>query len=213
MHASGDAYAFEREWPCIVQKGRPLDKAEGGALTTALAYTYRDVLGIPRDDQLAAMDRRNDVDDEPKEKRDALAPHVELPSKADEAAHRDLKPANDSATPADDAPDSRPVLPRTSEHPFRRLLPLIQSRAMKPELLASEVDRADVDKDERIALDLVCMAYRTQNQKDFLALSSKIRTSFPSNEKGDRLRDWTLGAIKLAWDELTATPAEQPRAS
>lgn len=207
VHESGDAYPFEREWPCIVQKGRPLDKAEGGALTTALAYTYRDLLGIPRDDELAAMDRRNDAPDKP-EKRDDVADRDTKPDNV----QRDTKPANDSK--ADDAaPESKPVVPRDTEHPFRRLLPLIQSRTLKPDILVSEIDRADCTDDERKALDLVSVAFRTQAEKDFLSLASKIRTSFPKNDVGDRLRDWTLKAIEPAWKELSTPPADPTRAA
>lgn len=59
-HESGESISYRREWPAVEQKGRPIDKAEGGALTTALGYAVRDVLCLPRDDQYADMDRRDD---------------------------------------------------------------------------------------------------------------------------------------------------------
>lgn len=64
-HESGDSYSYDREWFIIEQKGRPLDKGEGGALTSSLAYAIRDVLLLPRDDDAAAMDRRDDSAHDP----------------------------------------------------------------------------------------------------------------------------------------------------
>jgi len=70
-HRSGETYSWVREWPAIEQKGRPLDKAVAGATTSALGYTIRDLLLLPRDDEFAAMDRRDDTDHE---KRAASTP-------------------------------------------------------------------------------------------------------------------------------------------
>lgn len=195
-HASGETFAFRREWPCVAHRGRPMDKALGGALTTCLSYTIRDLLLIPRDDQQADMDRRNDSDDrEPEPAR-----------KTDPVHDRDLKPAND-ARPAED--DARPVVPRETEHAFRRLLPLIQSRAMKSDILASEIDRADVDADERIALDLVASAYRAQRVDEIAVVGAAAREAFKKTkaDKAERLIAWVLASIRPAFDELNSEPA------
>jgi len=48
------------EFPAIVRKGTPHDKAVAAALTTSLSYWLRDVLLLPRMDNEASMDRRND---------------------------------------------------------------------------------------------------------------------------------------------------------
>jgi hypothetical protein len=40
-----------RDWPAVVSKGRPIDKAVAGALTAGLSYTLRDLLLIPRGDE------------------------------------------------------------------------------------------------------------------------------------------------------------------
>lgn len=45
-------------FPVIEDKGRPLDKALAGALTSSLAYFLRDLLLIPKDDE--HMDKRDD---------------------------------------------------------------------------------------------------------------------------------------------------------
>lgn len=45
---SGEHLATDSPWPVIPEKGRPLDKALAGALTTSLAYWLRDTLLLPR---------------------------------------------------------------------------------------------------------------------------------------------------------------------
>lgn len=51
-------------FPVIEDKGRPLDKALAGALTSSLAYFLRDLLLIPKDDA-DQMDRRDDTSHTP----------------------------------------------------------------------------------------------------------------------------------------------------
>ena len=47
-------------FPIIEDKGRPLDKALAGALTTSLAYYLRDLLLIPKQDE-NQVDKRDDT--------------------------------------------------------------------------------------------------------------------------------------------------------
>ena len=54
-----DSRVIVRDWPAVVQKGRPLDKAVAGALTTGLSYTLRDLLLLPRIDD---ADGSNEMD-------------------------------------------------------------------------------------------------------------------------------------------------------
>jgi hypothetical protein len=62
IHRSGQsAMTWVRHWPIVEGPGRSFDKALGGALTTALSYTIRDLLLLPRDDEQAAMDRRQEA--------------------------------------------------------------------------------------------------------------------------------------------------------
>ena len=60
LHESGEEREpVEVQWPILPDKGRPLDKALGAALTEALAYYYRDLLRMPRvkpDDTVAGRD-------------------------------------------------------------------------------------------------------------------------------------------------------------
>lgn len=59
-HAEGGATTWSVEWVFAPDRGRPWDKALAAALTSSLAYVYRDVLGIRRDgaegDDIAARD-------------------------------------------------------------------------------------------------------------------------------------------------------------
>lgn len=57
LHSSGESLPISVEWPIIVEKGRPLDKATAIGTTLSLAYLLRDLLLMPRvdpEDDLAA---------------------------------------------------------------------------------------------------------------------------------------------------------------
>ena len=58
--ASDNTMAFTCPWLVVVEKGRPIDKAMAGALTTSMGYFLRDLLLLPREDEDGSMDRRND---------------------------------------------------------------------------------------------------------------------------------------------------------
>lgn len=51
---------FTASTPIIPEKGRPEDKAEAGALTSNLGYFLRGLLLLPREDETAAVDQRDD---------------------------------------------------------------------------------------------------------------------------------------------------------
>ena len=58
--ASNSVMSFQCPWLVVVEKGRPVDKALAGALTTSMGYFLRDLLLLPREDEDGSMDRRND---------------------------------------------------------------------------------------------------------------------------------------------------------
>lgn len=64
-HEDGDseAHPMATKWPFAEEKGRPLDKALAGALTSSLGYWLRDLLLVPRDDE--DMDKRDDREHDP----------------------------------------------------------------------------------------------------------------------------------------------------
>lgn len=57
--SSGETICFSVPWVAVPEKGRPLDKALAGALTTSLSYFLRDLLLLPREEE-GAMDTRRD---------------------------------------------------------------------------------------------------------------------------------------------------------
>jgi len=60
LREGGGFLTWDREVYAVQERGRPLDKAAAGALTSGLGYAIRDLLLLPRDDDQAAMDRRDD---------------------------------------------------------------------------------------------------------------------------------------------------------
>lgn len=59
--SSSEKLSYSIPWIVVVEKGRPIDKALAGALTTSLGYFLRDLLLLPREDEDASMDRRDDT--------------------------------------------------------------------------------------------------------------------------------------------------------
>ena len=81
-HSSGESLVVSRSWPIVVGNGRPLDKALAGASTTCLAYTLRDILLLPRGDQEADPDQRDDRDVTPRQAPKSAPPAPKGPPKA-----------------------------------------------------------------------------------------------------------------------------------
>jgi hypothetical protein len=59
-HTSGENVSWDAETSIIPDKGRPQDKAEAAALTYSIAYTIRGLLLLPRVDESASVDTRDD---------------------------------------------------------------------------------------------------------------------------------------------------------
>jgi hypothetical protein len=78
---SGEERNFIADVPIVETKGRPADKAVLGAVTTALSYTLRDLLLVPRVDELE-VDNRSD--DEPIRRPAAAANDAQLSTLAKE---------------------------------------------------------------------------------------------------------------------------------
>ena len=58
--STGQFINYEVPWFVVVEKGRPLDKAFAGSLTTTMGYFLRDLLLLPREEEDSSMNRRND---------------------------------------------------------------------------------------------------------------------------------------------------------
>ncbi|WP_437666852.1 ERF family protein [Sorangium sp. So ce1182] len=175
-HESGESRSWVREWPIVESKGRPLDKSGGGALTTAYSYAIRDLLGLPRDDELAAMDRRDDRDHDPGRTADR---DDRAPERSD--AH---------------APSSSQEQPK-SDDPYNVILEAIRSGASGSEA-ERQIAASQLPEDSRNSLRLVLRAYRARDTTEFGQVGADIRAS-------DMPRPWiehTLSVIRPAWDAL-----------
>ena len=68
--STGQRETCTTQWFIVEDKGRPKDKALGGALTTSFSYFLRDLLLLPREEETARrqedeMDRRDDTEHTP----------------------------------------------------------------------------------------------------------------------------------------------------
>jgi hypothetical protein len=61
-HADGSSISFEREWPVVPERGRPLDKATAAADTLTLGYLLRDIM------LLARVEPGTELDDDSRER-------------------------------------------------------------------------------------------------------------------------------------------------
>ena len=97
--ASGETANDEVTWPAIPEKGRPIDKALAGALTSSLGYYLRDLLLVPREDE-AEMDRRDDRTYEPRKATPAPARPAPAPRQAAQDAPQAAPVPKAAPTPA-----------------------------------------------------------------------------------------------------------------
>jgi hypothetical protein len=94
---SGASRMGTTAWPIIEGKGRPLDKAVAGALTTGLSYMLRGLLLIPRGDE-TEIDKRDDRHHAPEQN----------PPPRKESSGRAARPDNGAnAADADEDADAR----------------------------------------------------------------------------------------------------------
>lgn len=101
VHDSGESVACRCSTPIEVGKGRPPDKASLAALTGNLAYFLRALLLLPRDDNAAAIDQRDDR---------GYDPHAAADARAAAAAPTPATPAPaPSAAPPATPPPAAPV--------------------------------------------------------------------------------------------------------
>lgn len=105
-HESGATWELEREHSVIPEKGRPVDKAEAGALTASFGYTMRGLLALPRIEQGTDIDERDDRKYEPPRARAApQRERVERTRPADAPKAIDITPLlkgiTDSVTEAE----------------------------------------------------------------------------------------------------------------
>jgi hypothetical protein len=105
---SGESVTDEVTWIAVPEKGRPVDKAFAGALTSSLGYYLRDLLLVPREDE-SEMDRRDDRAYEPRKAAAPARSNPATPSRTDGGN----APARQAAQ---DAPQAAPA-PKTAAAP------------------------------------------------------------------------------------------------
>lgn len=172
-HESGESMRWTREWPAIEQKGRPLDKAVAGAITSALAYTIRDALLLPRDDDMAAMDRRDDSGHVPGAKP------LEMKTRAMAAVLEDSSTSGNVPTPEE--------LEGLINQDGVRGADLSTWEAFIPQIEAST--------EAKDSLRFLVRAWRARTREEFGVVGAEIRRSMPKV-----WADLTLARIRPAFD-------------
>jgi len=108
---TGESVSDEIAWICVPEKGRPIDKAMAGALTSSLGYYLRDLLLVPREDE-SEMDRRDDRTYEPRKAAPAPARSNSTTLVQNRTANA---PAQQDAPQAAPAPKATPTPPKAKE--------------------------------------------------------------------------------------------------
>lgn len=145
-HESGESRAFEIDWPVLEGKGRPLDKALAGSLTTALAYKLRGLLLIPRSDNIADMNKRDDRDHDVQDRRES----------------------NDDRS----APGSGN---KASSATFEQLAEQIKDRKPNTSDLSRLLGETSMGDHEKRALFFVGAAYTATSEDQFFEIGASVR--------------------------------------
>ena len=109
---TGESVSDEIAWICVPEKGRPIDKAMAGALTSSLGYYLRDLLLVPREDE-SEMDRRDDRTYEPRKAAPAPARSNSTTVVQNRSGNA---PTQQDAPQAVPAPKATPTPPKATEH-------------------------------------------------------------------------------------------------
>lgn len=126
---TGESVSDEIAWICVPEKGRPIDKAMAGALTSSLGYYLRDLLLVPREDE-NEMDKRDDSSYQPRKAAPA-------PARINPATPSTTGSGNAPARPAQqNAPQAAPA-PKAAPTPFKVKEPATAAPSAFGEVLAS----------------------------------------------------------------------------
>lgn len=182
VHESGESVQFCRDWPVVEGRGRPLDRTGGGALTSGLAYAFRDLLSLPRSDELADMDRRDDREHEPRE------------AKRDERAEVTRAEESKAMHAPNEQPQKSEQLP-----PYDSIMRLFAQGGIGRGM-SDLIDGADqaLSDNERSSLRFVLRAYEARDTSEFAKVGADIRRS----DMPEEWRKRTLDSIRPAWDAL-----------
>lgn len=189
-HESGNSLTFERWWAVIVQRGRELDKAIAGALTTGLSYALRDLLLLPRDNELAAMDRRPEPSAarEPERRQESQRE----PERAPESDRRPKEPPLEDL-PARESDRGRDELPASASAWDEALERVKRGESIGAWLAEMEESGQPALKLEaRVALSFISRAYKATDEGAVAKIGAEIRKS----------ADLSHGFQQIALDEI-----------
>ena len=124
---TNESVSAESCWFVVPEKGRPIDKALAGALTSSLNYYLRDLLLVPREEE--TMDSRDDTKYEPKA-RTPYVPHRSepAPQPAKSGIERlrervaDAEPAQAQPAPRASAPAPRASAPQQDDGEWKPII-------------------------------------------------------------------------------------------
>jgi hypothetical protein len=172
LHEAGGMLTWEREWPVLEGKGRPLDKVHAGSLTTSLAYAIRDVLCLPRDNEAAgaaAMNRRDDRDYEPDNAR----------RRQEEEPRREQQPANDQRGD-DRAPVSSTAPTADAGDEYEAILAEI--RRYELEAMEARINRSSLKPDVKQMLHLIAEGLECQDEASLAKVGARLKKLAPAFE-------------------------------
>jgi hypothetical protein len=198
-HESGESISLDREWPAFEEPGRPIDKAVAASITNGLAYTLRDLLLLPRDDD--AADDMNSRDD-----RDHGS--SQRPTKPNQAT----KPANtqDHAPPSEPSKPERTVEYDAGQAPAER--PAVDLNAageaykwMLEEMakghlehMQDTISKSPCSDDTKKLLRLVLKAWEVNTAEEMQNLGGELQRSGMPKPWQDEAKD----QLRVAWKAL-----------
>jgi len=189
-HESGESLPFSREWPAVEEAGRPLDKAVAAATTNCLSYAIRDLLLIPRDNDLASMDRRDDRDfgapaaAKPEERRE---PEREPERREEPRREEQPRAASDPSSPAET---------------YDTVLAALHERGRAGKIDASDSQRIralSIPSEGRLVLEYVARAWRAESPREISAIGAEIRKELGHSPAH---KEVALDEIRPAWDAM-----------
>jgi hypothetical protein len=206
-HESGEAITYEREWPAIEQKGRPIDKAQGGALTASLGYAIRDLLLLPRGDEYADMDRRDDREVEeprrapPREPRREEPRHNERPREEAKREEPRREERRDDPPPDSDRRATPTAAPAISHEESEKQWDSMLAAIKAGQSIRDQLATCTLPDDKRLALAYISRALKTDSEPAFLRVLGEAGKE-PSLSVA--IRGVVKAECRAHWDTLQA---------
>jgi hypothetical protein len=200
-HESGESISLDREWPAFEEPGRPIDKAVAASITNGLAYTLRDLLLLPRDDDAANdMNARDDRDhgstSQPSQPTKPANTQDEAPPS---------KPERTVKYDAGQAPAERPAVDLDKAGKAYKWA-LEEMAKGHIEGMAGTIDSTPCSDDTKRILKLVLRAWEAESKDEFVAISADLQKLGMPKPWVDECKD-QLKAPWLAFQKRSAKAA------